>query len=77
LRELKGDFDMFGQFANSTMGAVRAAGRRFRVSLPREVVGETYHTARAIQTEGEITQEYDASEFAAILAETMPPAGAL
>jgi len=64
---------MFGQFADSTLGAVRAAGRRFRVILPRDLVGETYRTARAIQTEDEITQEYDATEFAAILAETLPP----
>ena len=64
---------MFGQFTNSTIGALRAAGRRFRVSLPREQVGETYRTARAIRTEDEITQEYDAAEFAAILAETVPP----
>lgn len=66
---------MFGRFNESTMGALRTTGRRFRVSLPKSLVGETYRTARAIQTEDEITQEYDASEFAAILADTMPPAG--
>jgi len=64
---------MFGRFADSTMGAVRAAGRRFRVRLPRDVAGDTYRAARAIQTEDEITQRYDAREFAAILAETLPP----
>ena len=64
---------MFGRFNESTIGALRATGRRFRVSLPREVVGETYRTARAIQTEDEITQQYDAREFAAILADTVPP----
>jgi hypothetical protein len=64
---------MFGRFTDSTIGAVRAAGRRFRVSLPPQMIGETYRAARAIQTEDELTQRYDAREFAAILAETLPP----
>jgi hypothetical protein len=74
LRELKGDFDMFGRLiTESTVGKLRAVGMRFRVSLPPQLVGDTYRAARAIKTEDEITQRYDAREFAAILAETLPP----
>jgi hypothetical protein len=67
---------MFGKFADKTFGEIKATGRRFRGVLPRKMIGDTYRTARAVQTEDEITQEYDAREFAAILAETLPPAGA-
>lgn len=67
---------MFGRFADSTFREIKATGRRFRGVLPRKMVGETYRTARAIQTKDEITQEYDARELAAISAETLPPAGA-
>ena len=58
-----------------TAQSLKRLGVSFRVRLPARVIGETYRTARAIQTEDEITQRYDAREFAAILAETMQPAG--
>ncbi len=67
---------MFGQFSYKTAQSLKRLGVSLRVSLPRDVVGDTYRAARAIQTEDEKTQEYDAREFAAILAETLPPAGA-
>lgn len=63
-------------FSYKTAKSLKRLGVSFRVRIPKRMIGETYRTARSIQTEDEITQEYDAREFAAILAETLPPAGA-
>lgn len=66
---------MFELYGEKTVKSVQQSGMRFRSRLPDDMVGDTYRAARAIQTEDEITQEYDASELLAICSETEPPRG--